>query len=146
MSCLGLQVSRDRFAAMSQLTSWLENVKKSVMIFCNRTQTATLLEYMLRSLEHRVTALHSGLKQSERVANLARFRAQAARILVASDVAARGLDIPEVALVINYDVPRDPDDYIHRVRMLTFTPWSCLGLERSRFSIAATSNNLLKPL
>jgi ATP-dependent RNA helicase DDX49/DBP8 len=70
---------------------------------------------MLRLLDWRVTALHSGLKQSERVNNLARFRAQAARILVATDVAARGLDIPEVALVINYDVPRDPDDYIHRV-------------------------------
>ncbi|CAN9196715.1 unnamed protein product [Alternaria alternata] len=77
--------------------------------------TATLLEYMLRLLDHRVTALHSGLKQNDRVGNLARFRAQAARILVATDVAARGLDIPEVALVINFDVPRDPDDYIHRV-------------------------------
>ncbi|KAF1971973.1 ATP-dependent RNA helicase-like protein dbp8 [Bimuria novae-zelandiae CBS 107.79] len=92
-----------------------ENLKKSVIIFCNRTQTATVLEHMLRLLEHRVTALHSGLKQSERVSNLGRFRAQASRILVATDVAARGLDIPEVALVINFDVPRDPDDYIHRV-------------------------------
>ena len=92
-----------------------ENLTKSVIIFCNRTKTATLLEHMLRLLDWRVTALHSGLKQSERVNNLARFRAQAARILVATDVAARGLDIPEVALVINYDVPRDPDDYIHRV-------------------------------
>ncbi|KAF9741977.1 ATP-dependent rna helicase dbp8 [Paraphaeosphaeria minitans] len=92
-----------------------KNLKRSVIIFCNRTKTATLLEYMLRLLEHRVTALHSGLKQAERVSNLARFRAQAARILVATDVAARGLDIPEVALVVNFDVPRDPDDYIHRV-------------------------------
>ncbi|KAF2875540.1 ATP-dependent RNA helicase-like protein dbp8 [Massariosphaeria phaeospora] len=91
------------------------NVEKSTIIFCNRTDTATLLEYLLRSLGHRVTALHSGLKQSDRVANLARFRAQAARVLVATDVAARGLDIPEVKLVINYDIPRDPDDYIHRV-------------------------------
>ncbi|KAF1842903.1 ATP-dependent RNA helicase-like protein dbp8 [Cucurbitaria berberidis CBS 394.84] len=97
------------------LLSTPENLKKSVIIFCNRTKTATLLEYMLRLLQHRVTALHSGLRQSDRVGNLARFRAQAARILVATDVAARGLDIPEVALVINYDVPRDPDDYIHRV-------------------------------
>lgn len=97
------------------LLSTPENIKKSVIIFCNRTNTATLLEYMLRLLEHRVTALHSGLAQRDRVNNLARFRAQAARILVATDVAARGLDIPEVALVINYDVPRDPDDYIHRV-------------------------------
>lgn len=74
-----------------------------------------MLEYTLRLLDWRVTALHSGLRQTERVNNLARFRAQAARILVATDVAARGLDIPEVALVINYDVPRDTDDYIHRV-------------------------------
>ncbi|OCK96019.1 ATP-dependent RNA helicase-like protein dbp8 [Cenococcum geophilum 1.58] len=91
------------------------NLSKSVIIFCNRTSTATLLEHMLRLLEHRVTSLHSGLPQPQRISNLARFRAKAARILVATDVAARGLDIPEVALVINYDVPRDPDDYIHRV-------------------------------
>lgn len=91
------------------------NVKKNIIIFCNRTSTATLLEYMLRLLEHRVTSLHSGLLHQERVSNLARFRARAARILVATDVAARGLDIPEVGLVINYDLPRSPDDYVHRV-------------------------------
>ena len=89
--------------------------KKAVMVFCNRTATANLLERLLRSLEHRVTSLHSLLPQSERTSNLARFRASAARILVATDVASRGLDIPEVDLVINYDIPRNPDDYIHRV-------------------------------
>ncbi|KAL8847315.1 MAG: hypothetical protein Q9221_007631 [Calogaya cf. arnoldii] len=89
--------------------------KKAVIVFCNRTATANLLERLLRSLEHRVTSLHSLLPQSERTSNLARFRAAAARILVATDVASRGLDIPEVDLVINYDVPRNPDDYIHRV-------------------------------
>lgn len=89
--------------------------KKAVIVFCNRTGTANLLERLLRSLEHRVTSLHSLLPQSERTSNLARFRASAARILVATDVASRGLDIPEVDLVINYDVPRNPDDYIHRV-------------------------------
>ncbi|KAL8872581.1 MAG: hypothetical protein Q9174_001816 [Haloplaca sp. 1 TL-2023] len=89
--------------------------KKAVMVFCNRTATANLLERLLRSLEHRVTSLHSLLPQFERTSNLARFRASAARILVATDVASRGLDIPEVDLVINYDVPRNPDDYIHRV-------------------------------
>jgi len=91
------------------------NVEKSTIIFCNRTSTANLLEYMLRLLEHRVTSLHSGLRHGDRTNNLARFRARAARILVATDVAARGLDIPDVGLVINYDMPRDPDDYIHRV-------------------------------
>lgn len=91
------------------------NVDQSVIIFCNRTHTADLLTHMLRLLEHRVTALHSRLRQRQRIDNLGRFRARAARILVATDVAARGLDIPEVGLVINYDVPRNPDDYIHRV-------------------------------
>lgn len=92
-----------------------ENKDKSVIIFCNRTSTAEYLHHLLRILEHRVTSLHSKLPQRQRIDNLGRFRASAARILVATDVAARGLDIPEVSLVINYDVPRDPDDYIHRV-------------------------------
>ncbi|KAF2455843.1 P-loop containing nucleoside triphosphate hydrolase protein [Lineolata rhizophorae] len=91
------------------------NASRSAIVFVNRASTATFLEHLLRLLEHRVTALHSGLAQHERTANLARFRARAARVLVATDVAARGLDIPAVELVVNYDVPRDPDDYIHRV-------------------------------
>ena len=89
--------------------------KKSIMVFCNRTKTANLLERLLRGLDHRVTSLHSILPQYERTSNLARFRASAAKVLVATDVASRGLDIPDVELVINYDVPRNPDDYIHRV-------------------------------
>ncbi|KAG6038658.1 putative RNA helicase [Claviceps citrina] len=91
------------------------NKDKTVIIFCNRTSTADYLHHLLRLLDHRVTSLHSKLPQRQRIDNLARFRASAARILVATDVAARGLDIPEVSLVINYDIPRDPDDYIHRV-------------------------------
>lgn len=91
------------------------NVDKTVILFCNRTSTADYLHHLLRLLDHRVTSLHSKLPQRQRIDNLARFRASAARILVATDVAARGLDIPEVSLVINYDLPRDPDDYIHRV-------------------------------
>ncbi|MCJ1307173.1 putative RNA helicase [Agyrium rufum] len=88
---------------------------KSVIVFCNYTTTANILERLLRGLDHRVTSLHSKLSQYDRTSNLARFRASAARILVATDVASRGLDIPEVDLVVNYDVPRNPDDYIHRV-------------------------------
>lgn len=93
-----------------------ENLKrKSIIVFCNRTRTANLLERLLRSLEHNVTSLHSELRQSERNTNLSRFRASVSRILVATDVASRGLDVPEVELVINYNLPQNPDDYIHRV-------------------------------
>lgn len=104
---------REHYLHMFLLTD--VNLPKSVIIFCNRTATADYLTHLLRLLEHRVTALHSKLPQRQRIDNLGRFRASAARILVATDVAARGLDIPEVGLVINYDIPRDPDDYIHRV-------------------------------
>jgi len=66
-------------------------------------------------LSHPVTALHSDLAQSQRNRNLSDFLAQKARILIATDVASRGLDVPEVNFVINYDVPRNPTDYVHRV-------------------------------
>ncbi|KAL8673326.1 MAG: hypothetical protein Q9168_002250 [Polycauliona sp. 1 TL-2023] len=105
---------REAYLHMLLLTN--RNVaKKAVIVFCNRTATANLLERLLRSLDHRVTSLHSLLPQGERTSNLARFRAAAARIMIATDVASRGLDIPEVDLVVNYDVPRNPDDYVHRV-------------------------------
>ncbi|KAK7733939.1 putative RNA helicase [Cytospora paraplurivora] len=91
------------------------NKDKPTIIFCNRTDTARYLHHLLHLLDHRVTSLHSRLPQRQRTDNLGRFRAAASRVLVATDVAARGLDIPEVGLVINYDLPRDPDVYIHRV-------------------------------
>jgi ATP-dependent RNA helicase DDX49/DBP8 len=87
----------------------------SILIFTNRTKTADLLHRTLQALEHSCTALHSELPQKQRAANLSAFRSQRARILIATDVAGRGLDIPAVQLVINYDLPRNPDDYVHRV-------------------------------
>ncbi|KUI65038.1 ATP-dependent RNA helicase DBP8 [Cytospora mali] len=104
---------REHYLHMFLLTEG--NRDKPTIIFCNRTDTANYLHHLLHLLEHRVTSLHSKLPQRQRTDNLGRFRAAAARILVATDVAARGLDIPEVGLVINYDLPRDPDVYIHRV-------------------------------
>lgn len=92
-----------------------ENVEKSIIVFVNKGQTCEYLHHLLRLLDHRVVSLSSKLPQRERINNLGRFRASAARVLVATDVAARGLDIPEVSMVINYDLPRNPDDYIHRV-------------------------------
>lgn len=104
-----------REAFLHALLSTEENISKPVIIFCNHTRTTDLLERTLRRLGHRATSLHSLLPQSERTSNLARFRAAAARVLVATDVASRGLDIPSVELVVNFDVPRNPDDYVHRV-------------------------------
>lgn len=87
----------------------------NVIIFVNRTHTAELLRRTLRKMDFRVASLHSQMPQLERTSSLHRFKAQAARILIATDVASRGLDIPTVELVVNYDLPADPDDFIHRV-------------------------------
>lgn len=92
-----------------------ENAKKSAIVFVNRTYTAELLRRMLQKMEVRVTSLHSEMPQSERMNALGRFRAEAARVLIATDVASRGLDIPVVQMVINFDIPADADDYVHRV-------------------------------
>ncbi|KAJ2504293.1 putative RNA helicase [Coemansia sp. RSA 2049] len=88
---------------------------KSIIIFVGQCKAAETLRVMLFELGFRVTALHSRMAQRERLASLGKFKAQAVRILVATDVGSRGLDIPSVDLVINVHVPRDPDDYIHRV-------------------------------
>ncbi|KAF9907118.1 hypothetical protein BX616_000523 [Lobosporangium transversale] len=90
-------------------------VKKSTIIFCGRCRTAETLRVMLRELGIACTALHSEMSQQERLNSLAKFRGAITTVLIATDVGSRGLDIPSVQLVLNYDIPRDPTDYIHRV-------------------------------
>ena len=70
---------------------------------------------MLKKLKFKAVPMHSLLTQPQRQKSLDRFRSQYVQILVATDVAARGLDIPMVELVINYDIPASSEDYIHRI-------------------------------
>ncbi|KAJ1822632.1 putative RNA helicase [Coemansia sp. RSA 2599] len=88
---------------------------KSIIIFVGQCKTAETLRVMLFELGFRVTALHSKMPQQERLNSLGKFRAQVVKILIATDVGSRGLDIPSVEMVINLHVPRDPDEYVHRV-------------------------------
>lgn len=92
-----------------------DNINSTVIVFVNRTHTAEVLRRTLRNLDIRVSSLHSEMPQSERTSSLHRFKAGASRVLIATDVASRGLDIPSVQLVINYDIPADADDFVHRV-------------------------------
>ncbi|CAG8453813.1 12049_t:CDS:2 [Acaulospora morrowiae] len=92
-----------------------EFADKSVIIFCGRCKTAELLRVMLMELDIRCTGLHSTMSQKERLNSLGKFKAEVVKVLIATDVGSRGLDIPTVQLVINFDIPRDPTDYIHRV-------------------------------
>jgi ATP-dependent RNA helicase DDX49/DBP8 len=92
-----------------------KDAKSTVIIFVGRCQTAETLRVMLQELQLDCVALHSKLNQNQRLASLAKFRGEKVRVLIATDVASRGLDIPQVRLVVNYDIPRDPVDYVHRV-------------------------------
>nr|GEW27543.1 DEAD-box ATP-dependent RNA helicase 36 [Tanacetum cinerariifolium] len=88
---------------------------RSAIIFVSRCVTCNRLGYLLEELEQQVAALHSYKSQSSRLSALHKFKSGKVPVLVATDVASRGLDIPTVDLVINYDIPRDPRDYVHRV-------------------------------
>eukprot|EP00112_Aurelia_sp_Birch-Aquarium-sp1_P019937 Seg503.15 transcript_id=Seg503.15/GoldUCD/mRNA.D3Y31 product="putative ATP-dependent RNA helicase DDX49" protein_id=Seg503.15/GoldUCD/D3Y31 len=88
---------------------------KSVIIFTSTCRNCQVIAYMLRKVELSCVALHSLMSQNDRLSTLARFRGGIAKILVSTDVASRGLDIPIVDLVINHNVPASPTDYIHRV-------------------------------
>jgi superfamily II DNA/RNA helicase len=91
-----------------------DNVKNAI-IFCNRKRdVATLYRSLLRH-GFSVQALHGDMDQPARMAALEQFRRGEVALLVASDVAARGLDIPDVSHVYNFDVPVHPDDYVHRI-------------------------------
>ena len=85
------------------------------IIFCARARSVAYLTYLLKSLGIRSTALHSRLTQRERLNSLSLFRSSVVPVLISTDVGSRGLDIEEVALVINWDVPSEPEEYTHRV-------------------------------
>jgi superfamily II DNA/RNA helicase len=88
---------------------------KNAIVFCNRKREVAVLHRSLVRHGFNAVALHGDLDQPARMAALDQFRRGDAAILVASDVAARGLDIPEVSHVVNFDVPHHADDYVHRV-------------------------------
>ena len=87
----------------------------SALVFCNRKTTVRELTTSLQRGGFRAGPIHGDMEQPERIRELDRFKAGEINILVASDVAARGLDIKGVSHVFNYDVPWQPDDYIHRI-------------------------------
>jgi superfamily II DNA/RNA helicase len=88
---------------------------KNAIIFCNRKREVALLHRSLVKHGFSAVALHGDMDQSARMAALDAFRRGEISLLVASDVAARGLDIPDVSHVFNFDVPHHPDDYVHRI-------------------------------
>jgi len=88
---------------------------KNAIVFCNRKTTVRELASSLKRARFAVGQIQGDMEQSDRIAEFDRFKKDEINILVASDVAARGLDVKGVSHVINFDVPWQPDDYIHRI-------------------------------
>ncbi len=88
---------------------------ESVIVFCRTKHGADRIAHLLKRNNHAVAVLHSNRTQREREQALRGFRDGRFELLVATDIAARGLDIADVSHVINYDVPHHPEDYIHRI-------------------------------
>ncbi|HEY7298837.1 MAG TPA: DEAD/DEAH box helicase [Xanthobacteraceae bacterium] len=88
---------------------------KNAIVFCNRKREVAQLHRSLVGHGFSAVALHGDMDQPARMAALDRFRRGEVALLIASDVAARGLDIPDVSHVFNFDVPHHPDDYVHRI-------------------------------
>ncbi|PHR58042.1 MAG: hypothetical protein COA47_11085 [Robiginitomaculum sp.] len=88
---------------------------KNAILFCNRKKDVDVVAKSLSRHGINAAPIHGDLNQSIRTETLAKFKAGDIRILVASDVAARGLDIPDVSHVLNYDVPFHAEDYVHRI-------------------------------
>ena len=105
--------SRGKRATLRELLK-ADDVRTAI-IFANRKTTVRELAQSLQKDGFRASEIHGDMDQSSRIRELERFKAGDINILVASDVAARGLDIKGVSHVINYDAPWHPDDYVHRI-------------------------------
>lgn len=120
------------------------------MIFCARAKTAAYLSTLLQTLGIRSTALHSRLTQRARMNALNLFRARVVPVLVCTDVGARGLDVDDVALVVNWDVPRAPEEYTHRVGRTARAGRSGLAVsfvtERDESAVIQIEGRIRKPI
>jgi len=88
---------------------------KSILIFASTKKKVTEIVRALKKSKINVEGISSDLEQNEREEVLMRFKSKSTRVLVATDVLSRGIDIKEIELIVNYDVPGDAEDYVHRV-------------------------------
>jgi superfamily II DNA/RNA helicase len=105
---------RTRRAALRAAMTGSGEVKNGI-VFCNRKTDVDVVALSLKRHGFNAAPIHGDLDQSLRTKTLDRFRSGELQFLIASDVAARGLDIPDVSHVFNYEPPRTPDDYVHRI-------------------------------
>ena len=108
-----LTTGRNKLADLTELI--IKEGYSRVMVFCNTKYTTAMLSNQLARLNFDVDCLHGALSQAERNRIMARFKAGELAVLVATDVAARGIDVTDVDAVFNYDVPPSNEYYTHRI-------------------------------
>ena len=108
-----LTTGRDKLADLAQII--ISKDYKRVMVFCNTKYNTGMLANQLARLHFNVDCLHGDLSQAERNRIMQRFKAGEINVLIATDVAARGIDVSDVDAVINYDVPEENEHYTHRI-------------------------------
>lgn len=104
-------------AQKTPLIKWLitDKALTSIVIFCGTKSRVKVLSRELSGAEGVVAEIHSDLDQQQREAVMNRFRSRQIRVLVATDIISRGIDVEDIDMVINYNVPHDAEDYIHRI-------------------------------
>jgi superfamily II DNA/RNA helicase len=133
---LAIVPAEDKREALRRLIA-AENVKNA-LIFCNRKKDVDILYKSLSKHGFSAAALHGDMPQTKRTETLDAFRHDRVRLLVASDVAARGLDIAFLSHVFNFDVPINAEDYVHRIGRT-----GRAGREGRAFTLAAPEDGLL---
>lgn len=106
---------KDAYLVETIRTYRTNNENGNILIFTDTCKNCQVLSMLLNEVGFETVALHAMMKQQQRLAALARFKSNTTKILLATDVASRGLDIPTVQLVINHSIPKVPKEYIHRV-------------------------------
>ena len=102
-----------KLGIVREMFSWPSESK--TIIFSSSKQKVKELAHTLKRMKLDVAPMHSDLDQEKREQVMLDFKNNKVRILVATDIVARGIDIEDIGMVINYDVPHDPEDYIHRI-------------------------------
>lgn len=105
---------QDRFLGLAEVLHGRAETEK-ILVFRRTQRGVDNLTHLLQRQGIRCEAIHGGLGQNQRDAALHAFRTGSLRVLVATNVAARGLDIPEVSHVVNYDMPATAEEYLHRI-------------------------------
>ncbi|MFH0956120.1 MAG: DEAD/DEAH box helicase [Candidatus Falkowbacteria bacterium] len=98
-----------------QLEKVLKEYSGSVLVFTRTKYGAKHLAHNLKQSRHQAAEIHSNLSFSQRKESMAGFKSKKYRILIATDIAARGIDVSDIELVVNYDLPGDSEDYVHRI-------------------------------